>query len=232
LNAPKLSALALSHNWLRQLHGTNSGPFRRLHFLWHVTRKGKHTLQRAVPSTAADLGLERHALLKVDGKERIMLAIPSHWAMQYRDYLLVLWSLLPIAGIHGCAGHFEDRSPNKTAWAVALKAEAEATFRDARYLLSQINMTEVTDQDLKEAIEYHKRLCSFCIETGIPRDAKLDTQGMLSSINYKTVAKTLIEKGITRAHEEARRLADDGTALITGLDKYCELREVLARRYR
>ncbi len=120
---------------------------------------------------------------------------------------------------------------NKAAWQVALKAESEPIFRDARYLLSQIDMGKVTDQDVGEIIIFQQRFYNFCIDTGVPRDVKMDIQGVLSSINYTTLGQTLINRGITNAHHEARRLADEGAALAAGLDKYFDVRKVLVKRY-
>jgi hypothetical protein len=125
----------------------------------------------------------------------------------------------------------EAASPNKAAWQVALKAESEATFRDARYLLSQVDVTKLTDQDVREFIEYQRRFYGFCIQVGVPRDVKMDIQSVLSGINYKTVAQTLIDKGITKAHQEAKRLTDEGAALAAGLDKHLDVRKLLVRRY-
>ena len=138
----------------------------------------------------------------------------------------------------GCSGSRERSSnseealnPNKAAWQVALKAESEATFRDARYVLSQVDVTKLTDQDVRDFIEYQRRFYNFCIEAGVPRDVKMDIQGVLSGINYRTLAQTLIDKGITKAHQEARRVADEGAGLAAGLDKHFDVRKLLARRY-
>ncbi len=120
----------------------------------------------------------------------------------------------------GGQGSDEATNPNIMAWRVAHKAEDAPTYRDARYLLSQIDIATVTDQDVRELVAYQQRFCTFCIDTGVPKDVKMDTQAVLTSINPKRVARTLIEKGITKASQEARRLADEATALIVGLDKY------------
>lgn len=153
-------------------------------------------------------------------------------AVRLASIVSLLMVLVGCRDTRGTSGSSQDAAnPNAAAWQVALKAESERTFRDARYLLSQIDMSTVTDQDLREIIEYQRRLCNFCIDTGVPKDAKMDMRSMLSSINYKTLAQTLIDKGITKAHQETMRLADEGAALTTGLDKYLEVREILSKRY-
>jgi len=125
----------------------------------------------------------------------------------------------------------EVANPNKAAWQAALKAESEATFRDARYLLSQVDLAKVSDKDVNEFIEYQQRFYTFCIEVGVPRDVKMDIKSVLSGINYKTLAQTLIDKGITKAHQEASRLTDEGAALAAGLDKHLDVSKFLERRY-
>ena len=125
----------------------------------------------------------------------------------------------------------EAANPNKAAWQVAIKAESEATFRDARYFLSQVNLITLADQDVRKFIEYQQRFYTFCIEVGVPRDVKMDAKSVLSGINYKTLAQTLIDKGITKAHQEASRLTDEGAALAAGLDKHLDVRKLLERRY-
>ena len=88
-------------------------------------------------------------------------------------------------------------APNRVfCWKVVLKAEDEPTFRDARFLLSQISMPTVSDPDLKEVIEYQENnVYNFCMpEAGVHRDAKMDIKGILASIDYKALASTLIKK--------------------------------------
>ncbi|MEI8373512.1 MAG: hypothetical protein WCJ35_11855 [Planctomycetota bacterium] len=156
---------------------------------------------------------------------------------QYVTSALPIICLYVLLGsIVACKGRPTDLSPpqntsNRFAWRAALKAEDEPTFREMRFLLSQINMSTVSDPDLKEVIEYQERLCNFCIEAGVRRDAKMNIKSMLATIDYKTVASTLTRKGVTKAPAEAARLVDEGAALYTGYDKYFEVRLVVANRY-
>lgn len=122
-------------------------------------------------------------------------------------------------------------TPNEEAWHKVLRSDGESTFRDARFVLSELDLSAVTDPDLKDLIEYQSKLCNFCITIGLPKKHGATVRETLATIDYRNLAWSLMDKGISKVMDEAVRLGDEGLALYSQVGRYEELRAVLARRY-
>jgi len=121
--------------------------------------------------------------------------------------------------------------PDSEAWQAVLQAEAQTNFRDARLILAQIDVAAVVDPDLKEVIEYQKRLTEFCICAEINKNAGDELSAQLKSIQFSAVLRTCLRKGISNAAAEARRLMDEAAGLLLNWDRYRETRQLLVQRY-
>ena len=124
-----------------------------------------------------------------------------------------------------------EADPNKVAARLALKAESAASFNDARYVLGPVKIDDLTDDDVKQLVIFQRRLCTFCIEAGIPRDVNQSVKDILKSVNYRALVAAALKNGVGNVPDEVKRLFNEATALHAGLDGYNDLKLLVAKRY-
>lgn len=94
-----------------------------------------------------------------------------------------------------------------------------------------MKLSELTDDDVVDLITFQRRLCIFCIDAGIPRDAEQTVKGILENISYRTLLASVLKQGVTNAPTEAKRLMNEFTALWSAVDGYDAQQSLIAKRY-
>ena len=112
---------------------------------------------------------------------------------------------------------------NRRAYEQARRAPLATTFRDARNLLAQIDMREVTDPDLREYIQYMLDLSTVCIELNISRETEVKLRSLLASLDLKALYSIVVRNGVGDAMEEAKKLFGKITSLYARIDRFEEL---------